>query len=335
MIVGKNVYLCAKKKNMFNIELAYGNNQSISDGKNGFKYVKSLAKSLMWLFSDEADGPNEEYYNLEGTIKLYQLVSAAIFLVSYTRSELGETSIKEYVQDMKKDRGYVWNDNYNMIRELPVNDEKRGLSIMYASDELVMSILWSAYIYCIAMSRFNPEKWTPRKDLFYRIMKSESHLSDNAFANHWLIKNTDARVNAMLNDIEEVKKKNDTGSKVASKETTSQLIKDMKDTMIRMDARIMELEKENKKLSQQQDFSREMTIELLSHIFYNDEKEASDFYNFVQGKDDLDIAQKALELKNQKKISSKSCGRDLWRILHAAKLYRATESNWNTYLRKH
>lgn len=79
----------------------------------------------------------------------------------------------------------------------------------------------------------------------------------------------------------------------------------------------------------------EMLVELLKHILYENEQNAKDFLSKIKEKSDVEITDLVHKGVKDKVISSKSYKRDLWRILHAAKIYNATESNWNTVLRTH
>ena len=105
--------------------------------------------------------------------------------------------------------------------------------------------------------------------------------------------------------------------------------------------RIKELEEDvkslNAKIGQLNNNSssniEEMLVELLTPLFYNIEKDAREFLKKVSGMDDISIIDLVLKFLNERKISPSSKGRKLWLILHAAKIYSATESNWNTALR--
>ena len=79
----------------------------------------------------------------------------------------------------------------------------------------------------------------------------------------------------------------------------------------------------------------DMTIELLLPIFYNIENEVRNFLNLIKSMSDTEITEVVYKWVKERKVSDKSYKRDLWRILHAAKLYSATESNWNTAFRNH
>ena len=194
---------------MLNIRLYFENNNSWNNKEVDFPYICSFAKTLMWLYSDEADGPRDQYYNIDGEIKLYQLVNVILLLVSHASQELGEATIKEFIHDMEKGQGDRWKTHNNDISEFTNQKGERGMSIMWATYELVMSVLWGGYIYCSVLTRLGVEekRWQSASDLFYKIMKDESGLKSSAFNNHWLIKHTDEMVATMLSDIERRKEK--------------------------------------------------------------------------------------------------------------------------------
>ena len=73
-----------------------------------------------------------------------------------------------------------------------------------------------------------------------------------------------------------------------------------------------------------------MIVELLKPLFYNDEKNVKDFLAKIRGMKDTEITDVVTDKVKRNIISSKSYRRSLWRILHAAKLYESTESNYNT-----
>lgn len=125
------------------------------------------------------------------------------------------------------------------------------------------------------------------------------------------------------------------------------------------EARIKELEKENKELKEQltqkptaventeamnslkrenervSKEHEEMIVELLKPIFYNSEQDVKEFLMKIHGRTDIEIIDTVYDFLKVRKISEKSKSRPLWKILHAAKYYSSTESNWNTTLRTH
>ncbi len=116
----------------------------------------------------------------------------------------------------------------------------------------------------------------------------------------------------------------------------------------RLKEHVKELEEENKLLkntspTQKEDDEvkrltqekEEMTIELLMPIFYNKEQDVREFLEKIDGRPDTEITDTVHDFMKARKISEKSKGRALWSVLHAAKYYSSTESNWNTALRNH
>lgn len=115
-----------------------------------------------------------------------------------------------------------------------------------------------------------------------------------------------------------------------------------------LEARIAELEKENETLKQQieelqsqpptsevqQASTNEAMVELFSRVMYGDEQNAKAFIESAKGRSNVEITDLVAQWVRENKISSTSCRRDLWRLLHAYKLYNGTESNFNTAMRK-
>ena len=84
----------------------------------------------------------------------------------------------------------------------------------------------------------------------------------------------------------------------------------------------------------QQEKNDEWIVELLAHLCFEDEQVARDILNDIRGKEDPVIADIIVERKKRNQISSKTQNREIWKILHAAKLYRGIEGNFNTALRR-
>jgi hypothetical protein len=75
-------------------------------------------------------------------------------------------------------------------------------------------------------------------------------------------------------------------------------------------------------------------VELFSNVMYGEERNAKAFIESAKGRNDVEITDLVAQWVSENKISSQSCRRDLWRLLHAYKLYNGTESNYNTAMRK-
>ena len=126
-------------------------------------------------------------------------------------------------------------------------------------------------------------------------------------------------------------------------------IKELEVKLKSRDDKIIKIEAENEDLKEQLEecqsqpknneipeaVNDEWLVELLEYHFLPDEREhVRDFIEEIRGKDDPTIADIILEWKDKKRISQKTFRGPLWRILHAAKLYNGTESNYNTALNR-
>ena len=93
----------------------------------------------------------------------------------------------------------------------------------------------------------------------------------------------------------------------------------------------------NKKLEKDVEFHKnernEMLKELLSHIIHK-ESDVEEFLELVDGRSDPEIIDIVKQWGTSEKITRKMKNRPLWQILHAAKIYKTGEPNWNAGLRK-
>ena len=74
---------------------------------------------------------------------------------------------------------------------------------------------------------------------------------------------------------------------------------------------------------------RKEIVAKLNPIFYNDDKEASNFLSEIQGMKPKQITERVNQLVRARKISDMSRKRELWSVLHDYGLYDKSESNWN------
>ncbi len=92
-----------------------------------------------------------------------------------------------------------------------------------------------------------------------------------------------------------------------------------------------ELEKKVEELQKQRSTAvEEMTIELFTPLF-NSEETARAFYKDIYGKDDPDIADVVVSYKD--KFGAKVKNRDIYRPMHAAKIYQGIDKNFDAALR--
>lgn len=77
----------------------------------------------------------------------------------------------------------------------------------------------------------------------------------------------------------------------------------------------------------------ETVVNQLKPLFYGVEDDAKGFLEAIRGMKSTEITETVNRFVAQKKISEKSCHRDLWRVLHDCGLYKPSESNWNQQVR--
>ena len=93
----------------------------------------------------------------------------------------------------------------------------------------------------------------------------------------------------------------------------------------------------NEKLEKDVEFHKnerkEMLKELLLNIIHK-ESDVEEFLELVDGRSDPEIIDIVKQWGTSEKITRKMKNRPLWQILHAAKIYKTGEPNWNAGLRK-
>lgn len=77
----------------------------------------------------------------------------------------------------------------------------------------------------------------------------------------------------------------------------------------------------------------EELISELKVVFYGDEDVTSLFLEDIKGRKPMDIVRTVRNYVCDKRLSERSCHRDLWQILNKNGIYTLSESNWNKALR--
>ena len=92
-------------------------------------------------------------------------------------------------------------------------------------------------------------------------------------------------------------------------------------------------ERQEHLIEQNTDFE-DMLLELLTDICEGEEESAKEFLSSVREASDQDIPGIVVQFKNAGKIAQNKSNHSIWIVLHSAKLYEATESNFNTAIRR-
>lgn len=225
--------------------------------------------------------------------------------------------------------------------------------ILYGTPANVLSLMWAAWIYAKVLHEVckDDEKplWQRAAEQLYNSMEVFYDESGHkCFGdNNSLLSIADDAVNTMKGYIAE---KDPTAKKTQVQQSApvTERPAPANDDSAQLQARIAEIEAENASLEKQLEEEKlknqgievlgagndEWIVELLAHLCYGDEQIARDILDEIRGKEDPVIADIIFERKQKNKISPKTQNRELWKILHAAKLYRGIEGNFNTALRR-
>lgn len=133
-----------------------------------------------------------------------------------------------------------------------------------------------------------------------------------------------ARINELKNKLKKAQEE-----KLRLQQEYEQKLSDAKTQNQKLEKKVEELQKQAS-TSQSLTTVEEMTIELFTTLF-NSEETARAFYKDIYGKDDPDIADVVVSYKD--KFGAKVKNRDIYRPMHAAKIYQGIDKNFDAALR--
>lgn len=305
------------------------------DDYEDLPYLGSLAYVVQEFLYTNISQSRNPYLLLDGRINLYDFMTLAAYFICSSHGDFGKTTIKEYIASLYQ---------HERIGFESIKYTKDGLEITNASSVLVISILWAAYIYnqfCYKL--FSMEKWKKVSLMLYDLMleewNPESKEDEEEFKEIPAIKRSEEAVFLMIRHLRKKIKEEDTvednTNNIKEKKEINQNDKIENQQTIDIQLVQSEVERLKNEVNRLTQEKEEMTIELLMPIFYNKEQDVREFLEKIDGRPDTEITDTVHEWVKARKISEKSKGRALWSILHAAKYYSSTESNWNTALRNH
>ena len=281
--------------------------------------MDSLANMVQEYLYTGRDDKEPRGYRLDGIIKLYDFMSLEIFFIKPMLHSLGKSAIKGYIDDLCQQR-YTY--EHSMVIEYENNEH--DLLVCNASDKLIIPLLWTAYVY--ANTRYLIEKDEDFKNatsMFYDLMMEKSYYDQEYTKELPPLKYTNEAILMLLNHIRKSNEKLKEDEKVKDKRQT-----DNDEKAVLLD-RIKKLESEHKEEMDS------MIMELLIDICEGNKDDAQSFLDKVRGASDIDIPIIVKQFKNEGKIAKNRSNHAIWIVLHAAKLYDSSESNFNTALRKH
>ena len=228
----------------------FKSNSEYKDYK-GLNYLDSLAYAAQeFLYTDEAC---DEYfsYNMTNHISLRDFMTLVTHFICVSTSEYGKAEISRYISAIRS--------AYDFLPEKIEYTKDDRILVSEASYELILSILWIAYVYAKFRSELKnkeDEKWCNAETTLYTIMQKESCLKSEAFEKGYLMKNVTPAIRVFV--IHWSKKHvNQTANQEAessSKADTPKQNEDVDNLRQQLEAaqkKIAELEKENEDLKEQ------------------------------------------------------------------------------------
>ncbi len=299
-------------------------------------FLDSLAYVVQEFLYTEISRKDHNYLYMNGRIRLYDFMTMVVYFIGSSFDDLVKATIKDYIATLHQRRN-------NKIELENVDYFEDGLLITNASESLVISILWATYIYIKARYKlFKEKKIEHVSQMLYDLMVDEwgsCEEDDDKLEDILTIKRSDEAVDMMIWHIgKKIKEKEtieDNTKKTEEKQKTH--FKDQIDNQPREETQKLQLEIANLKneVSRLAEEKEDLIVELLKPIFKKNEEVVREFLKIIEGKSDVEVSDVARKWVKDSKISDRSKNRPLWTILHAAKYYRTSESNWNTALRTH
>jgi hypothetical protein len=206
-------------------------------GESKLLYMDSLAYIVQeYLYVNGKAVFGDCNFYMGDTIMLYDFMTLTYYFIQASRTEFGKTEIKEYISGL-------FNIRHARSHDI-VEYKDNHLLVSWASYELIMSILWAAWIYAKVRCPDNKEKtWESARKQLYSLMTEYFENRYNRlkyFEEKTPVAIANDAVMAMVKHI--VEKKQDT-TPSQSKET-----KPAKEEFSKLQAELDALKKENEAL---------------------------------------------------------------------------------------
>lgn len=149
-------------------------------------YFDSLAITVQeYLYTDGAASDEDEYFDcqMDRHITLYDLMTLTDFFISASVTELGKAKMKKYIAILQQERS----SNYHYTEAVEYTQDN-GLLIVNARSEIIVSVLWAAWIYArVLQKRTQKATWESAVNMLYKEMREYFPYNDNFFNKHPLI----------------------------------------------------------------------------------------------------------------------------------------------------
>lgn len=216
----------------------------------GILFMDSLANMVQEFLYTCRDEEEPRGYRLDGIIKLYDFMSLEIFFVKSMFHPLGKTAIKGYIDDLRQSRYY---NVPGFVIEY--ENEEQDLLVCNASDNLIIPLLWTAYIY--ANTRYlveKDEKFKNATSMVYDLMMEYSYYNKEYTKELPPLKYSEEAIQVLTNHIckkcnKSVKEQIETTkTQKGEVEVSSDTLEQIKAELAASNDRVSELESENKRL---------------------------------------------------------------------------------------
>lgn len=173
---------------------------------------------------------------MDGRIQLYDFVTMTLHLINTLPSDFAKVQLKEYLADLKKKDGISYREE--------ISRTQNGIYLYNTSKEMIFALLWAAWIYMKVFLYLNPNKMLEKRvDMLYDAMKENYPSTAENLEKHPLIAHAPDAMTLMCQHIK-AKTQSPNVAKSPKMEATE-------DGDAKLQARIAELEAENKELKGQ------------------------------------------------------------------------------------
>ena len=150
-------------------------------GYEKLHYIDSLARVVVdYVFSDklaEGDCPlsmGNDY------IRLYDFMTLVVYIIVESTKDFGDVTIKEWL--------YTYEENpFHKYEAVEYIGTDTYFHINNGGYELILALLWAAYIYARVRNTCEDKKWGSAVDMLYNLMLESSGLNESAFKKTSLI----------------------------------------------------------------------------------------------------------------------------------------------------
>ena len=209
-------------------ERFYKSNFEISKDKSAVD-IDSIAYVVQeYLFSSKASFDIFDC-DMSDRIMFYDFMSLAKYFVNSLGSDFYEATLKGYINNLRQQK-----NGFQSYDTIEYTKDNNAIIVYNASSELVVSLLWTTYLYCLTRYRIkNTQTWLDKSNKIYDLMRENYPYVEPAFKERSPVKYTEEAVKMLVERI---------NSKKEKENQTAETSKEKNDDIEKLKARIAELE---------------------------------------------------------------------------------------------